>query len=106
MRALVRSGFRRRRKPTGLRPAGVLSARPLPKRHLRRNLSAGRDSPRMAHLLFLSHAGADTERALRLAAAIEASPEAQQQRPRAQRMHLPKSTPWRNLCAKKGPVLC
>lgn len=31
----------------------------------------------MAHLLFLSHAGADTERALRLAAAIEASPEAQ-----------------------------
>jgi hypothetical protein len=31
----------------------------------------------MAHLLFLSHAGADTERALRLAARIEASPEAQ-----------------------------
>ena len=31
----------------------------------------------MAHLLFLSHAGADTEGALRLAAAIEASPEAQ-----------------------------
>ncbi|MGE3742235.1 MAG: 5'-nucleotidase C-terminal domain-containing protein [Geminicoccaceae bacterium] len=31
----------------------------------------------MAHLLFLSHAGADTERALRLAAAIEASPNAQ-----------------------------
>ena len=32
----------------------------------------------MAHLLFLSHAGADTERALRLAAAIEASPEARE----------------------------
>ena len=31
----------------------------------------------MAHLLFLSHAGADTERALRLAAAIESSPDAQ-----------------------------
>ena len=31
----------------------------------------------MAHLLFLSHAGADTERAVKLAAAIEASPEAQ-----------------------------
>src|SRR5262245_16531516 len=31
----------------------------------------------MAHLLFLSHAGADAERALRLAAAIEASPDAQ-----------------------------
>lgn len=31
----------------------------------------------MAHLLFLSHAGADTERAVRLAAAIEASPDAQ-----------------------------
>ncbi len=31
----------------------------------------------MAHLLFLSHAGADTERAIKLAAAIESSPEAQ-----------------------------
>ena len=31
----------------------------------------------MAHLLFLSHAGADTERALHLATAIEASPDAQ-----------------------------
>ena len=31
----------------------------------------------MAHLLFLSHAGADTERAVKLAAAIEASPEGQ-----------------------------
>lgn len=31
----------------------------------------------MAHLLFLSHAGADTDRAIRLAAAIEASPDAQ-----------------------------
>jgi hypothetical protein len=31
----------------------------------------------MSHLLFLSHAGADTERAMRLADAIEASPEAQ-----------------------------
>ncbi|MFZ1431689.1 MAG: TIR domain-containing protein [Geminicoccaceae bacterium] len=31
----------------------------------------------MAHLLFLSHAGADTERAITLAAAIESSPEAQ-----------------------------
>ena len=31
----------------------------------------------MAHLLFLSHAGADTERARHLAAAIEASPEEQ-----------------------------
>ena len=30
----------------------------------------------MAHLLFLSHAGADTERAVKLAAAIEASTEA------------------------------
>ena len=30
----------------------------------------------MTHLLFLSRAGADTERALRLPAAIEASPEA------------------------------
>ena len=31
----------------------------------------------MAHLLFSSHAGADTERAVRLAAAIGASPDAQ-----------------------------
>ena len=30
----------------------------------------------MAHLLFMSHAGTDTERAVKLAAAIEASPEA------------------------------
>lgn len=41
---------------------------------LRRDLSVGRDSPRMAHLLFLSHAVADTERARHLADAIESCP--------------------------------
>jgi len=57
----------------------------------------------MAHLLFLSHAGADTDRALRLAAAIEASPEAQaaglkvwvDQRPDGpHRLHA--GTPWQD----------
>lgn len=55
----------------------------------------------MAHLLFSSHAGADTERAVRLAAAIGASPDAQaaglkvwvDQRPDGpHRLHA--GTPW------------
>ncbi|MBX7133927.1 MAG: toll/interleukin-1 receptor domain-containing protein [Fimbriimonadaceae bacterium] len=57
----------------------------------------------MAHLLFLSHAGADTERALWLAAAIEASPKAQaaglkvwlDQRPDGPH-RLQASTPWQD----------
>ena len=102
MRALVRSGLRRRRKPTGRQPVDILSARPLRTPCLGRNLSEGRDSPCMAHLLFLAHAGADTEQALRLAAAIEASPEARDaglkvwvdKRPDGDRLHA--GTPWQN----------
>ena len=52
----------------------------------------------MAHLLFLSHAGADTERALRLAAAIEASPDAQKHGLRKHDRYM-----WR---MKIGPVGC
>src|SRR3954468_20509715 len=57
----------------------------------------------MAHLLFLSHAGADTERALRPVATIEARPEAREhglsicvdRRPnRSYRLHA--GTPWQD----------
>ena len=77
------------------------------------NLSAGSDIRCMAHLLFLSHAGVDTERAVKLAAAIEASPEAQaaglkvwvDKRPDGpHRLHA--GTAWQELSPLVVPVLC